>query len=268
MNGILKILVDGKDVAVVRADQVPCEITPDVPVTGAALVEFVDAAGTSHRHALPDGPAWLHLSVRVHASLGCQADAVVTAAPTHAAGAPLGDEDIGVRFQPFFLAGAPSVPDLTGQGLFARGLHFSGTITPGNILLGCECDVCHRSLLVRSFHAGFSNRAYFYSASGRYTLTIDSQADGAPAALSQPDASALRRLEARLPRAPDGTGFTYLNPFRCPHCSAPYIDFPTHPQIRPSEYYGLYFPDVPPIHVDPDQLGDGARPDRALGEQV
>lgn len=254
MNEILTVWVDGEQVAAIRADQVPCEITPDVAVSSAALVEFVDAAGTTHRHQLPAGPGWLHLSVRVHAGLACQADAVVTASPTHAAGAALGEDDIGVRFQPFFLAGAATVPDLTGRGMFARGLHFSGTITPGNILLSCECDVCHRSFLVRSFHAGFSNRGYFYAASGRYTLTIDSHVPGAPAALSEPDPAALRRLEARLPPAPDGTLFAYLNPFRCPHCSAPYIDFAAHPEIRASEYYGLYFPDTSLIHADDDAL--------------
>lgn len=129
---------------------------------------------------------------------------------------------------------------LKGKGLFACGLHFSGTVTPGNTLLSCECDSCHRSFLIRSYHSGFSNSGYFDSASGKHTLTVPSHLAGAPVALSEPEPTALATLEAMLPAAPDGSRFAYLNPFRCPHCSAPYIDF-SEPGSRSAEYYGNYF---------------------------
>ena len=250
MDAILKLRVDGKDIATIFADQVPCEIVPDVHVTGDATIEFEDAAGTLHRHIVPAGVGWLHISVRVHAGLGCQADTVFSATETHEAGIPLGEDEVGVRFQPFFLAGAHNVPDLRGRGLFARGLHFRGTVTPGGILLSCECDACQRTFLVRSFHAGFADQAYFYSASGRYTLVMPATIEGAPAVLTAPDAAALQAVENALPLAPDGTRFAYRNPFRCPHCAAPYIDFAAHPNERQGEYYGLYFPDTPPIRTD------------------
>jgi len=53
-----------------------------------------------------------------------------------------------------------------------------------------------------------------------------------------PDPSELRKLEAALPPAPDGTSYSYGNPFRCPHCAAPFIDFQADPAMRPAEYYG------------------------------
>lgn len=35
-----------------------------------------------------------------------------------------------------------------------------------------------------------------------------------------------------------GTSFRYLNPLRCRHCGAPYLDFIRFPEMRPHEYYG------------------------------
>jgi hypothetical protein len=256
---ILVVRVDGRKVATITSDQVPCEVTSDVQLSGVATVEFEDAAGTIHRHEVPASDGWLHLSVRVHAGLGCQADAVVTGLPEHQAGVPLADDNVGVRFQPFFLAGACAVPDLAGRGLFARGLHFRGSITPGNVQLSCECDVCHGTFLVRSFHAGMGEQGYLYSGSGRYTLIVDGHVAGAPVPLAEPDAAALLRLEAALPTAPDGTRFVYDNPFRCPQCAAAYIDFVAHPGEREAEYYGLYLADVRPIHYDPSSPSEQPR---------
>lgn len=262
---ILIVRVNGAEVAAVREPDLPCELTPDVALTGPASVEFEDAAGTVHRHHLPADRGWLHLSVRVHPNRGCQADAVVTDRADHWPGAPIEDDEVAVRFQPFFLAGAAEPPALEGRGLFARGLHFSGLVTPGNILLSCECDHCARTFLARSFHAGFSNAAYFYSGSGRYTLIVDGDVEGAPIPLADPDPALLTALERRLPAAPDGTPFAYANAFRCPHCAAPFIDFAAHPQQRAGEYYGLFLPDTPPIRyapptsaADPDAVSPGS----------
>lgn len=246
-TALLIVRVNGREVATIDAGDVPCEVTPAVELDAAATIEFEDAAGTVHRHHVPADRGWLQFSVRVHPTLGCQAEAVVTAKPDHPSGAALGEDEIGIRFQPFFLAGAPAPAALAGRGLFARGLHFAGLITPGYILLSCECDRCARTFIARSFHAGFAQVAYFYSESGRYTLTVHAGVEGAPAPLSEPDPAALAACEARLPDAPDGTRFAWLNPFRCPHCSAPFVDFATFPDQRAGEYYGLYWPDTPPI---------------------
>lgn len=250
---LLVVRVDGVEVAAIGALDIPCEVEHAVAIDGAATIEFEDVAGVVHRHHVPAYRGWLHLNVRIHPNLGCQADAVATANPEHTAGAAVGDDEIGMRFQPFILFGGAAI-DLRGRGLFARGLHFSGLVTPGNILLSCECDHCAQTFIARSFHAGFAQSGYFYSESGHYTLVVDGAIEGAPVPLSDPEPGALAALEARLPLAPDGTGFAYRNAFRCPHCSAPYVDFIAHPEQRAGEYYGLYLPDTPPIRF----AGSGA----------
>jgi len=210
---LLTVLVNGESLCSIRVDELPCEKTPSIRVPANSVVSFVDSSGTTHTHALGVVQGWVHLSIRVHANRACQADCVISDSETFDPNALMQGKATGIRFQPFFLEGAiVSNHDLAGKGLFARGLHFSGNITPGNILLSCECDECHRSFLIRSYHAGFSNAGYFYSGSGKHTLT-----------------------------APDGTTYSYLNPFRCPHCGEPYINFRDNPGLREGEYYGNYF---------------------------
>jgi len=136
--------------------------------------------------------------------------------------------------------------DFKGQGLFRRGLHFSGNVSPSNLSVACICDDCGQSFRLQSFHAGFAKLGYFYAASGRFTLAVPATVPGAPVptlrALSDEEAAAIAALEQQLPQAPDGTSYGYLNPLRCPHCRAPYIDFGAHPELRRHEYYGnTYF---------------------------
>jgi hypothetical protein len=79
-------------------------------------------------------------------------------------------DEIGIRFQPFFLQAAVDAADMRGKGLFARCLHYRGTITPNSMRLSCICDDCGESFLVRSFHTGWGGEEYFYSDTGRFTL--------------------------------------------------------------------------------------------------
>jgi hypothetical protein len=245
---LLIVRADGHEIARVDDGQVPIELSPSFPLHDGAVIAFEDRAGGRHVHHLPDPSGWCHLSIRVHANLTCQADCVISESERSDPQAASRGGAIAYRFQPFFLAGADADPAaLRGQGLFARGLHFSGFITPGNVRLSCECDVCRKSFVARSFHAGFSDAAYMYSGSGRHTILIDGMVDGAPVPLSAPDPGALAALERQLPTAPDGSPFRYLNPFRCPECGAAFIDFRAHPGLREREYYGLYLPDAKPM---------------------
>ena len=239
---LLLVSVNGKELCTVEQSELPCEKTPSLRLEGNALLELRDAQGVAHRHELGGLAGWYHFSIRVHANLACQADCVVSDSSTFDPDAFARGEVSGIRFQPFFLTGAGVGNDASyGRGLFARGLHFNGTVTPGNVVLSCECDRCKRSFRIHSYHAGFSNAGYFYSGSGRYTMTVSDSIPGSPAALSEPDPQKLAALEAALPPAPDGTEYRYANPFRCPHCAAPYIDFAAHPEERRAEYYGNYF---------------------------
>lgn len=250
---LLTVRVSGKVLCEFRENELPSEKTPSTQVNADARVSFVDSSGIMHEHVLRSAGGWAHFSVRVHASKACQADCVISDSPTFDATALAQGKATGIRFQPFFLPGAAASNDgLVGKGLFNRGLHFSGTITPGNILLSCECDKCHRSFLVRSYHAGFSNSGYFYSDSGKSTLTVSAMVPGCPVPLSAPDPQALFTLEQSLPLAPDGSRYSYLNPFRCPHCGEPYINFEANPGLRESEYYGNYLEGTELLRYEPN----------------
>lgn len=239
---VLTVRVNGTDICVITEAQLPTEQNPSARVSPGSVVSFIDNEGIEHTHSLGDVSGWAHFSVRVHESKACQADCVVSDSPVFDPEAITQGKATGIRFQPFFLPGAPVTnASFAGKGLFARGLHFSVNIRPGFIQLSCECDACQRSLLIQSYHTGFSNAGYFYSDSGKYTLTVSTSVPGSPAALSAPDPTALAVLELLLPVAPDGSRFAYLNPFRCPHCQHPYIDFAAHPGLREQEYYGNYF---------------------------
>jgi len=261
---LLRVEVNGTEVSAIDGSTLPAEQTPSVPVTGEAEIAFIDSAGRRHTHRTPPMAGWLHLSIRVHANFGCQADCAITDAE-HYDPQDLGNQAgaYGIRFQPFFLPGTTvDEAEFRGRGLFARGLVFAGSVNPGNVLLSAECDACRRSFLVRTFHAGFSASGYMYSGSGAHTLLIPDRVAGAPAPLADPEPAALAALEARLPLAPDGTAFRYRNPFRCPHCQEPYIDFAAHPEQRPGEYYGCYFPDVALIHFDESAVATPEPPAR------
>jgi hypothetical protein len=249
---LLTVLLNGDEVAAIELDDPPCELTPSRLIDRNSTLEFIDSTGRRHVHSLGELAGWAHISVRLSGHLGCQADCLVTDNEIFDPEAHLKGPVLGVRFQPFLLPEAGGDPQrLVGQGLFARGLHFAGLVTPGSVRLSCECDHCGRTFQVQSFHAGFANLGYMYSESGAFTLTIADDVPGCPPALGTPDKAELERLEAILPLAPDGTTFRYAHPLRCPHCRKPYIDFAAHPGLRESEYYGNCLFGVPAIRYPP-----------------
>lgn len=242
---ILSVLLDDEEVCTLFADEVPVEKLPVVELARSAqALRFVDSKGRSRSYDLAsvydEGARFLHLSVRVGRTFAAQADALLTTDGKNAQEAFRSSEGKGVRFEPFYLpecSGDPS--SLIGRGLFHRGLHFPGTITPGNVSLLCICDACHRSFRLQSFHAGFSNLTYLYCSNGPHTLVASSYLDDAPPVLGKADAEATARFESQLPACREcGGQFRFWNPLRCPHCGAPYIDFERHPADREQEYYG------------------------------
>ena len=239
---ILTVLVNGKEVCSIMKDELPVEKSPTVKCDAGSSIEFIDSEGNKTIHDLGNNSGWFHFSVRVHPNLACQADCVITDSKEFDENAFKEGKATGIRLQPFFLSGSSTDASIfIGRGLFKRGLHFNGTVTPGNTILSCVCDSCKKSFLIQSYHAGFSNSGYFYSGSGKYTITVSDHIEGSPAALSDPNKDPLSKLEGMLPEAPDGSVFSYLNPFRCPHCNVPYIDFEKYPEDRAGEYYGNYF---------------------------
>ena len=249
----LTVKVNGKEICSVSPAELPIEKSPSLEITAGSHIEFLDSNGIIIRHDLAHHNGWFHFSIRVQKNFACQIDCIITKVKEFEKDAFQKGDAIGIRFQPFFIAGADISNDIfNGRGLFKRGLHYSGTVTNGAIKLSCICDRCKKSFFIKSFHSGFSNLGYFYSASGSYTIAVSDQYPGAPAALSTPQANELTALEAKLPLAPDKTSYSYLNPFRCPHCKEPYIDFVKYPEERMVEYYGNYFDGATILQFDPN----------------
>jgi len=240
---ILSVYLDDELAIEVKQSELPCEKTPTFLLKSTGhLLRFVDSKGTEHSFSLEFESGYIHLSVRVYEDLACQSDCLISGTKKISSDAFQKNEARGIRFQPFFLTGSQIASDeFKGRGLFHRGLHFSGTITPGNVSLSCICDECKKSFRLQSFHAGFSNLGYFYSESGKETLVVSSYVKGSPPALGKANIEEVQELEAKLPKAKDGTSFSYLNGLRCPHCGAQYIDFKTYPAQREQEYYGNVF---------------------------
>ena len=147
-----------------------------------------------------------------------------------------------IRLQPFYLFNNQEENTrLTGKGLFERGLHFSGVVTPSAVRNICICDSCNRSFTIQHFHAGFSEVEYFYSSDSKETFTISN---------GTIDIKSLEAIETKLPRPSNNIGtFNYYNPFRCPHCLTPYIDFENHKEIRKNEYYGNTYINQKPRYI-------------------
>jgi hypothetical protein len=249
---LLDLVVDGQPLESFFANELPCERSPHAKVVIDSRVECVVPGGPPVVHHLAHESGWAHFSVRVSSGFACQIDCVVSQDATFDPTGLLQGRASGVRFQPFLLPGAQDTNAIfAGRGLFFRGLHYSGTVTPGSVSLSCICDACAKDFRLQSFHAGFSSVGYFYSGSGRYTMTVSDQVPGAPPAIGKPDPVSLAELEEKLPAAPDGTRFSYLNSLRCPHCGSAYIDFEKYPEQREGEYYGNYFMGELPVRYEP-----------------
>jgi hypothetical protein len=240
---ILSVFHDDNLVCEIRKTELPCEKTSIVFASNmGSQLRFVDNAGAKHCHKLSYESGYFHLHVHVNENFVCQADCLVSTNKEIAPDAFQNLEVNGIRFQPFFLSGSGFPKErLKGRGLFYRGLHYPGRVTPGNVSLSCICGECAKNFRIKSFHAGFSDMGYFYSGSGKETLVLSNNIKGCPPALGEANMAEVKELEAKLPKAKDGTSFSYLNGFRCPHCGAKYIDFESNPKDREHEYYGNYF---------------------------
>ena len=186
---LVTVLLNGNNICQISKPENPCEkrISAPIPAVQSELV-FQDHAGKRYVHSLMYEKGWIHLSVRVHPNLACQIDCVLSETEKFDESDFAKGKIDGIRFQPFFIKGGKvDNAQIAGKGLFERGLHFSGMITPGNVSLSCICDKCEKSFRIKSFHAGFSNLGYFYSESGLQTLVVSSYLDGAPPAKGKPD---------------------------------------------------------------------------------
>jgi len=184
---------------------------------------------------------FLHSSIRIFPNSGVMIDGIISKSKTSRVDWKDPNYE-AIRLQPFYLSDkSDNNTSLKGKGLFERGLHFSGTVTPKGVRNICTCDFCVKSFTIQHFHAGFSEIQYFYSSDSKETLIVPYNAiPNLPVQLEENlENINLDNVERELPSPKTSNStFKYYNPFRCPHCSAPYIDFESHRQIRAKEYYG------------------------------
>jgi hypothetical protein len=181
---------------------------------------------------------FLHCSIRLQANGAVMIDGIISKKKENFST----QSPEAIRLQPFFLKACEEENiALMGKGLVARGLHFAGHVTPSNVRSVCICDYCKRSFTLRHFHAGFSDSQYFYSGDSLQTLIVPwYKIKNMPVQTQEKiDVTLLPEVESQLPKPTKGQGdYKYYNPFRCPHCAKPFIDFEKFPEIRPYEYYG------------------------------
>lgn len=148
-----------------------------------------------------------------------------------------------IRLQPFFLISSDHLNfNLIGKGLFERGLHYSGIITPSGVRNICICDFCEKNFTLQHCHAGFSEVQYFYSSNSKKTLLVKyGELEGLPAQLQKDiNEESLAKLEATISTLYTDA-FKYYNSLNCPHCGKPFINFNQNKSMRPNEYYANKF---------------------------
>lgn len=243
---VLRVLLDMQELCSFNSSELPTEKQPVAELKSRHhLIHFVDSDGNARSFDLSsvfaEGGRFLHMSVRVGPTFAVQSDCIVTGSEDeNPQTAYQSGTTIGVRFQPFMLPEyTGDTSEIVGKGLFFRGLHFSGTVTPGNVSVLCLCDYCQKSFRLQSFHAGFADLTYLYCSGGPHTLVASSYIEDAPPVLGKADIKSVARFERRLPECNEcGGSFRYTNSLLCPHCREPFIDFKRHPQEREKEYYG------------------------------
>lgn len=184
---------------------------------------------------------FLHCSIRILANSAVMIDGIISKNNTSFPNWT-DHEYEAVRFQPFFLSDKnENNIACKGKGLFERGLHFGGTITPAGVRNICVCDSCNLSFTIQHFHSGFSEVQYFYSTDSKETLIVPYNViENMPTQLEPTiNNGNLEIIERKLPKPSNALGtFNYYNSFKCPHCLTPYIDFEKYKGMRPKEYYG------------------------------
>lgn len=262
---LLQVLIGDTEVCSIFSGELPAEKLPLVELRSRdEPLVFIDSRGEARSFdmssAFNDGARFFRMSIRVSQSFAVQPDGILTAQESDDAQMAYKNGAKGIRFQPFLLPESSGRnADLMGRGLFVRGLHFSGTVTPGNVSVMCLCDNCRRSFRLQSFHAGFSDAVYFYCSGGCHTLVVDSGEEDAPPVLGKANAVAVTNFESRLPNCQECRGdFRYMNPLHCPHCKHPYIDFVQYPEEREREYYGNFLYGDSPQRYEPPKVGQPA----------
>ena len=133
-------------------------------------------------------------------------------------------DDIIYRFEVYIPTAGKHAEEyrrlLEGASLEEKALFFRGSSTHGNVILLGICSSCRRSFAFRTLDFAALEALPAYSDDG---LDV--------AAFSVAES----RLAAEDPRWSAAFGekqFRFANPFRCPHCGHPYLDYLKYPRIH------------------------------------
>lgn len=206
---ILSVAFEGREICTFDHGHPHGEHWPSAQAqTAHPELVFADSRGTRRVFDLSfvrdERKDWVHFCIRVSSEYLVQPDLVFGESSEDPEQAFRAGEVSGVRLQPFILPESSKSYDvIEGRGLFQRGFHFVGIVTPGNVSLVCVCAYCDRNFRIQSFHAGMSNVAYFYCSDCTETLVASVDLEDAPPVLEEADPAALKRFEQRLPYAPN-----------------------------------------------------------------
>lgn len=167
---------------------------------------------------------YFHLALRIHTSnTYCgpvhlvQADGFISDTPEDK---KMQLSDIGYRMEAFPLyssAGEQYMREqIIDRDLENKGLRYPGVTTPLNVRLIGWCPSCQRSFTFLSYALYNAQEEVAYSDDGLDVCGIEEYEID----------------KENWARTADGKIFRYYNPFRCPHCGKPYIDYKKHRNMK------------------------------------
>lgn len=225
---ILTMLINGQELLKVKKKDLPFQNEIRLKLEKNSDIIFKDSLGNRSKYTNFHISGDAIFTIALHNNFACQVDCIVSK-DTKTSEFNLSDTGVqGIRFQPFYI---PQNKDMfnkswEGLGLYARGLHYQGMMTPKNVFLCAKCHECRENFLFDSIHTGIIESQYMYSASGKYTLLHSARKDISNSA---------------IPLAPDDSDFKELNSFRCPHCSSEYIKFNSLEEKKSEHYANFHY---------------------------
>lgn len=147
------------------------------------------------------------------------------------------NDNVGYRFEGHYLTHGDALAqrrfeNINGLDLYDKGLRYPGYSTPSCVRLIGVCQVCGKSITFRSGNIYLTSDEPVYSDDGLSVCSISSYET------ANPDFNKEEWMYQK-----SGKTYRYYNPFRCPHCGAPYIDYQKHPEMKSFGIAACYFLD-------------------------
>jgi hypothetical protein len=118
--------------------------------------------------------------------------------------------------------------EVAGKELYGRGFLSPGSMIGSDFSFLCICDYCEKSFRLQNQHLAMSPLVHMYCESGYHTLLAE------PAkSFNFKNNETWLEFESLLPKCNlCNTSFRMMNPFRCPNCHEPFINYEKYPEQR------------------------------------